>query len=398
MFLADFPWLVMFSCVPYGMTFAREGAMRQRNTRILIVLIAGIGDLVLASRGIRAIRNGHPEAEIHLLTSADAAPLARNYDYIDGVTVFPIREWKAGKLRLTELIGVMKKLRRWDSDLAVNLYAADSPAGAFRMGCLLILSGAAERVGIDSNGLGRFLTTKVSPSRLSGRHVADAMVEIARSAGGVADDRGIEVFWNPAVEERCRRLVPARADDRQRVIGINPGGNRRNRRWSPKNFAATADRLIEEEGADIVLLGGPTETDIAEAFLHGLRHDVVNLSGKLNLDELACVVSRLDVLITNDSAPMHIAAAIGTPQVTLFGPEDPAAFHPYADPGLYAIACSDIDCRPCRKEECENLLCLDLITPELVFEKCRRLLRAGSRAIEPHGPDAAEDRKDESHA
>lgn len=372
--------------------------MRQHNKKILIVLIAGIGDLVLASRGIRAIRNGHPGAEIHLLTSADAAPLARNYGYIDGVTVFPIREWKAGKLRFIELLGVMKKLHRRGSDLAVNLYAADSPAGAFRMGCLLMLSGAAERVGIDGKGLGHFLTKKVHPSQLSGRHVADAMVEIARSAGGVADDRGIEVFWDPAVEDRCRRLVPARADGKQPVIGINPGGNRRNRRWSPENFAATAERLIEKEGAAIVLLGGPSETDIAEGFLHGLRHDVVNLSGKLDLDELACVVSRLDVLITNDSAPMHIAAAIGTPQVTLFGPEDPAAFHPYTDPGLYEIACADIGCRPCRKDECGQPLCLDLITPETVFEKCRRLLRAGNGTIRPHGSATEEEKRSASRA
>ena len=372
--------------------------MTQAFQKILIVLTAGIGDLILASKGIRSIRKGYPGAEIHLLTSTAAAPLARHYPYVDFVWPFPIREWKTGKLRFIELLGVMKKLHRRRSDLAVNLYAADSPAGAFRMGCLLMLSGAAERVGVDGKGLGHFLTKKVHPSRLSGRHVADAMVEIARSAGGVADDRGIEVFWDPAVEEHCRRLLPARALGRQPLVGINPGGNRRNRRWSPENFAATAERLIEKEGAAIVLLGGPSETDIAEAFLHGLRHDVVNLSGKLGLDELACVVSRLDVLITNDSAPMHIAAAVGTPQVTLFGPEDAAVFHPYTDPGLYEIACADISCRPCRKDECGQPLCLDLVTPDSVFEKCRRLLRAGNRTIRPHGSAIEEEKRSASRA
>jgi heptosyltransferase-2 len=373
-------------------------SVTQTPQKILIVLTAGIGDLILASKGIRSIRTGYPGAEIHLLTSTDAAPLALHYPYVDCVWPFPIREWKAGKLRFMSFVGMMKRLRGRGSDIAVNLYASQSIAGAIRMGCLMMLSGAGERVGVDSNGLGLFLTRGIPAASLSGRHVADAMAEIARTAGGVADDRGIEVFWNPAIEERCRRLVPARAVGKRPVIGINPGGNRRNRRWSPENFAATAKRLIEKEGAAIVLLGGPSETNIAEAFLHGLRHEVVNLSGKLELDELACVISRLDVLITNDSAPMHIAAAIGTPQVTLFGPEDPAAFHPYTDPGLYEIACADIGCRPCRKDECGQPLCLDLITPESVFEKCRRLLRAGNGTIMPRGSATEEEKRNANRA
>jgi ADP-heptose:LPS heptosyltransferase len=275
----------------------------------------------------------------------------------------------------------MKDLRRKGFRLAVNLYPSRSAAGALRMGCLLMVSGAMERVGIDHCGLGRFLTKTISAASLSGRHVADVMVEIARAAGGVADDRGIEAFWSPAAEERCRRLLP----EGKPVVGINPGGRRRNRRWNPGNFAAVADRLVETEGVAIGLLGGPGEEGIAEAVLGGMRNDAVNLSGRLDLEELACVISRLSALITNDSAPMHIAAATGTPQVTLFGPEDPVAFHPYGDPGLYEIACADIDCRPCRRDECGNPRCLDLITPEIVFEKCRRLLRAAARTGRPQG-------------
>ena len=372
--------------------------MTQAFQKILIVLTAGIGDLILASKGIRSIRKGYPGAEIHLLTSTDAAPLARHYPYVDFVWPFPIREWKAGKLRFTNLVGVMKRLRGRASDLAVNLYASQSAAGAFRMGCLLMFSGASERVGIDSNGLGLFLTKGIPAASLSGRHVVDAMAEIARTAGGVADDRGIEVFWGPAAEECCRRLMPAGPDGGRPVVGINPGGNRRNRRWSPGNFAVMADGLIEQEDAVIVLLGGPGEEGIAEAILRCMRNDVLNLSGRLALEELACVISRLNVLITNDSAPMHIASATGTPQVTLFGPEDPAAFHPYTDPGLYEIACADIGCRPCRKDDCDQPRCLDLITPESVLEKCRKLLRTGNRAIKMQGVAAAEEKRSVTHA
>ncbi|HNS54267.1 MAG TPA: glycosyltransferase family 9 protein [Syntrophales bacterium] len=348
---------------------------------ILIVLVAGIGDLVLASKGIRAIRNGYPEAEIHLLTSTDAAPLARHYPYIDRVWPFPIRELRGDRAHALAVLGLIRRLRRFRFRTAVNLYSVESAAGAFRMGSLMMLSGAAERVGIDGYGLGYFLTKKVSPSRIRGRHVADAMVEIALSAGGVADDGGIEVFWSPAAEERCRDLLPAGMP----VVGINPGGLRCNRRWAPRKFAEVADRLIEQEGVIIGLLGGPGEEGIGETVLGDMRRSAVNLSGRLNLEELTCVISRLNALITNDSAPMHIAAATGTPQVALFGPEDHTLFRPYAEPGAYEIASADIGCRPCRKDECGNPLCLDLITPDVVFEKCRRLLRAAARTGEPRG-------------
>jgi len=356
--------------------------MAANRDRILIVLVAGIGDLILASKGIRAIRNGYPGAEVHLLASNDAAPLARNYPYVDSVVPFPIREWKSGRFRLRGLVGEMKRLRGRGYDLAVNLYPSQSVAGAFRMGCLLMFSGAAERVGIDGNGLGHFLTKKVESSRLSGRHVADAMVEIARSAGGLADNRGIEVFWGPAAEERCRRLMPAGPDGRRRIVGINPGGNRRNRRWSPANFGAVAEGLVELEGASVVLLGGPGEEAIAETIQHCMRHDVINLAGRLELEELACLISRLDLLVTNDSAPMHIAAAVGTPQVVLFGPEDPGTFHPYTDPKLYELVCADVACRPCGKDDCVRPLCLDLIMPEFVLDRSRRFLRGRSHPLE----------------
>jgi len=345
--------------------------MASHRDYILIVLVAGIGDLILASKSIRAIRNGYPEAEIHMLTSTDAAPLARNYSYIDCVWPFPIREWRAGRLRLRDLINAMRGLSGRGYDLVVNLYASQSVAGAIRMGCLLMLSGAMERVGIDGKGLGRFLTKKIQASLLTGRHVADMMLEVARLAGGVADDSGIEVFWGIAAEERCRSLLDAGTP----VVGMNPGGNRRNRRWNPANFVVVAEGLVEQEGASVVLLGGPGEEAIAERIQRSMRHNVINLAGRLELEELACIISRLDVLVTNDSAPMHIAAAVGTPQVVLFGPEDPGTFHPYTDPKLYELVCADVACRPCSKDDCVRPLCLDLIPPEFVLERSRRFIR-----------------------
>jgi len=105
-----------------------------------------------------------------------------------------------------------------------------------------------------------------------------------------------------------------------------------------------------------------------------MESKAVNLAGKLRLNDLVYIISRFDLLLTNDSGPMHIAAAIKTPIVAIFGPEDPRLFGPYTSHDLYRILYKDIDCRPCKNKNCQRPLCLDRITSEEVLEKCYEIL------------------------
>jgi ADP-heptose:LPS heptosyltransferase len=159
------------------------------------------------------------------------------------------------------------------------------------------------------------------------------------------------------------------------IVGINPGGDRENRRWAPDRFAAVAEKIIEQFHSRVILLGGPAERHIASSIECGIHSAVANLSGKIPLEELPYVISRLDLLITNDSGPMHIAAATKTPLVALFGPEDPELFMPYTTPDLYRVVYKPMCCRPCDKGNCEALLCLDQITPDEVLAACVDLLQ-----------------------
>ena len=106
---------------------------------ILIVLIAGIGDLVLASKSIRAVRSRFPNADIHLLTSTDASPIARNYDYVNHIWSLPIREMRKNKRYLLDVLNLMLRVRKIRFDLAMNLYAVSSRIGALKMGFLFLL-------------------------------------------------------------------------------------------------------------------------------------------------------------------------------------------------------------------------------------------------------------------
>jgi lipopolysaccharide heptosyltransferase II len=341
--------------------------------RILIVLVAGIGDLVLASKAVRAIRNGFPDAEIHILTSTDSVPIALNYDFITRVWPFPVRELRKSRRYLLDMMKTIITLRKTNFDEIMNLYRVSSWTGAIKMGLLFLLLKGKSRIGHAAHGFGFFLTKTIPPDTFMNRHFAEAMLEIAVSAGGIPDEKGIEIFWDQSSENKWKLLLNRETPDHI-LVGINPGGDRENRRWDSRRYAAVADRLAERFDSTVFIFGGPGEEDIARQVSSNMKHDAVDLSGKLSLDDLAYMISRLDLLVTNDSGPMHIGAATGTPLVALFGPEDPSLMGPYTRPELYRILYKDVSCRPCIHHRCERFNCLDLITPEDVLNKCIEIL------------------------
>ncbi len=340
--------------------------------KILIVLIAGIGDVVLASPGIRALRNGHPDAEIHLLTSAEAAPLAVSCPYIDHVYSFPIRQMRKSKKFLFEMIEIAMVLRKIPFTAIVNLYQVCSFAGAAKMGLLFCLLRGESKFGHDRYGFGMFLDQGVAADAFTGRHVVEAMVDIAALAGGMPDQRGTEVFWNEETKAKWKDFFSETTGEI--VVGINPGGDRENRRWRPDRFAGVAVQMVERYNARIVLLGGPTERHIAADIAGRIKYDVSDLSGKIQIEELPYVISRFDLLITNDSGPMHIAAATKTPLVVLFGPEDPTLFGPYTKPELCRVIYKGGPGLIGRKKNKAGISLLDRITPEDVFAASIELL------------------------
>lgn len=339
---------------------------------ILIVLIAGIGDLVLASKAMRAVRNGYPDADIHLLTSTEASILARNYTFIDHVWTFPIRELRHSKKYLISILRLIMDLRKINFLSATNLYIVASVTGALKMGLLFLPLKAESKIGHGDKGFSFFLT-KIAPNNtFQNQHIVDAMMSIALLGGAVDDEKGIEVHWNKSSETKWNNFFSETTS--KIMIGINPGGDRKNRRWDPNRYAIVADRLAEHFNARVVLLGGPGEEGVSRIVEDQMKNKPVNLAGRLSLNELVYIISRLTLLITNDSGPMHIAAATKTPLVAIFGPEDPALLGPYTSANLCRVISKLVDCRPCNKAKCDLPRCLDLITPAEVFDQCMQML------------------------
>jgi len=342
---------------------------------ILVILIAGIGDVILSTKSLKALRDTYPDADIHLLTSTQAASLAENFEYIDHIWPFPIREIKKDKSQLLKILKIIRRLREIDFEIIINLYRVSTWVGACEMGLLFMLLNGQKKFGHDNKGFGLFLDKKVPKNNFENQHFSDAMMDIAKLAGGIPDDKGIEITWDNKSEKKWRSLFGDSENDfKKKKIAINPGGERENRRWGAKYYALIVDHLIDKFNAEIFILGGPGEDNIAKEIHNKINNDAVNLSGQLSLNDLIYIISKLDLLVTNDSAPMHIAAAVKTPVVAIFGPEDPKLFGPYTTPDLYRIVYSDVVCRPCKKKDCKTPVCLDKITPEEVFNKCVDML------------------------
>lgn len=342
---------------------------------ILLVLVAGIGDFVMGTKAIRAVRNGYPDAEIHVLTSSEGAAIAQRHPGVDRIWAFPIRELRGNRFRVRPIIGLLRQLRKIRYDIATNLYPVGSWAGSAKMG--LLFNGLRARIKIgQASGLLRFgLDERLAQDIFTGKHMTDGMTDVAIAIGGRSDAGGLELPRGDDSAGKWDALIGAGDGSLpRRVIGINPGGDRPNRRWPAVKFAKAARALAARCGARILIFGGPGEESIAQEIQTAINGAALNLAGRLKLQDLPFFISRCDLLITNDSGPMHIAAALKIPVVALFGPENADYFRPYTSPDLYRVIQKPMDCRPCNQSTCRTRLCLEAISHAEVVEGSLELL------------------------
>jgi len=355
-------------------TFPPKKLINDKRT-ILIVLIAGIGDIVLGSKSIMAIRRGWPDAEIHLLTSTEAAAIAQNYEFLDKVWTFPIREIKQNKLFLIKMLKIALKLREMKFDTAINMYQISSLAGAIKMALLFFLVQAKQKIGQDHKFFSLLLDEKIPEKNFHMKHIADAMTDIAILAGGKPADVLPEIYWQKKSENKWSKLFPidAKASNHIRV-GINPGGDLAAKRWNPSKFADVANRLSETFNIELIILGGPTDKNIAKKIKHKLKYRYIDLSGRLSINDLVYVVSQLDLLITNDSGPMHIGAALNIPIVAVFGPESRKKFYPYTSVDEYVVLNNSCKFLSTPFETGESFQSIDQISSDRVFEASKKFI------------------------
>jgi lipopolysaccharide heptosyltransferase II len=367
---------------PLGWVSSR-GDARAEVRRVLLLRLERIGDLLMVLDAIRDARAAWPAAEIDLAVGSWNAPLARLIPEITSIDVAdaPWLSRGAGTMSWSALIAHARGWRRRQYDLVVN-FEPD-----IRSNGLAWLSGAPRRVGYWSAGGGALLTDALEYAPAA--HVSEnARVLIASAAGrdAAAPSRArITPELEPPADATARaaeRLGPARGP----LIGVHVNGGRESKQWHLDRFARVARELAGARGATIVLTGSDADrpmVDVVKRDLANVR--VVDASGGMDVPTLAALLARLDLFITSDTGPMHLAAAMGTPVVALFGPAQPERYGPRAL--LERIVRVDLPCSPCGRvrlppERCRGHVpdCMDGITVSAVLHAANELLDAARPA------------------
>jgi heptosyltransferase-2 len=261
---------------------------------------------------------------------------------------------------------------------------------SFRTALVVRMAAIPRRVGYDRDGRGFLLTDRLLPRRTMGRFVPvptrDYYLGLARYLGAEAPDPAMQLFTRPEDDARADDLLRRGGFDplggRQLVL-INPGANFGDAKiWYAERFAAVADRCAREWGAAVAVTGAPKERKILDSVVAATREPIMDLTRLgLDLSLLKSVVRRASLMVTNDTGPRHIAAALGIPVVTIFGPTDPAWTE--IDFAAERKVSVPVFCGPCQKKKCPlDHRCMKLVTPEMVFEQAAGLLGAPGSALE----------------
>lgn len=332
---------------------------------ILVRGVNWIGDAVMTMPALRSIKNADRKARVTLLVKPWVAPLFEKDPHVDAILLYgDEHKGIAGKYRLAQ------ELRKYGFCMAVLFQnALDAAALAF-------LSAIPERIGYDRDGRGFLLTRAVPFNEYAARlHHIDYYLNLLSKAGLPVLDGEPWIYLSLEERTRAREFLRGLA---RPVIGINPGAAYgSSKRWRPERFAGVISRVLADLKGSAVIFGGPQETGIAEEILShegiipGAR--ILNLSGRTSVRELAALIAECDVMVTNDSGPMHIGYAVGTPLVAIFGSTSPDLTGPSQTEGI--VIRKPVGCSPCFARECrkKDLQCMDLITADEVFAAVKAL-------------------------
>jgi heptosyltransferase-2 len=329
--------------------------------KILIRAVNWIGDAVMTTPAISVIREHFRHAEITILANSSVSQLFLHHPGVDSIITFD-RQGKhhgvAGRLRLAN------ELRKHAFDLAIIL------PNSFDSALVPCLAGIRTRIGKCSDGRTLLLSGRYNAEKGSTScHEVEYYLNLMKFFGITGSCNQPHLFITAEEENRASLLLAEHGiQSNDFVLGINPGASYGSaKRWYPDRFAGVARHLAAEWSAKIVIFGGPGENAIAkdiEGLLNGIA---LNLAGQTTVRELMALIKRCNFFITNDSGPMHIAAAFGVPLAAVFGSTDHTGTSPYSDQAV--VVRKATDCAPCKLRECPtDHRCMTAVTVEDVVE------------------------------
>lgn len=339
--------------------------------KILVSRLRFIGDIVLTTPVIDALREKFPDSEMHYLGEKEGVALLENNPALNRIIPYNFNAPS-----IPEQIRVSMLLRREKYDIAIDLF------GNPRSALLIYLSGAKTRIGGNFGWRGKTFTHPMSIRE----RLTSVMFHLRylEPLGIEAHPRPTKIFLdNAEIGKAKQELQSLGLDGSKLLVGLHIGATWPAKVWPAKNFARLADLVTEWLGAQVLITRGPKDGKYIEEFRAAVRNNYIDFApGELR--RLAAALSWCDVYVSNDAAPMHISAAVGTPTVGIFGPGEPDIWFPYHRAAGHAAIKKNIDC--CHRDFCrlagdDYMRCMKLISAEEVYETVEQILKEKKRAV-----------------
>lgn len=293
--------------------------MNKSYSNILIVRTDRIGDVVLTTPAVRALRKAYPVSRISMLVSAATRDLVNGNRYLDEVIV----DDKCGKHKgLFGFLRLVNLIRRKKYGLAIIFHTKK------RSNSLCFLAGIPERIGYKNNKFGFLLTHPIEDTRHHGKkHEAQYCLDVLRHLGILSkmpDDLRLCVPVTEESEKWLQRFLQRNnIKGNGRIIVIHPGASDPSKIWPGHFFAEFINNVVEQYAAKIVIIGSSGINEIARKISSMSNYPVINMAGKTTVSELVSLLKRSDLLVSNDSGPVHVAVAAGTPVISIFTRNQP---------------------------------------------------------------------------
>ncbi len=345
---------------------------------ILIVKLSAIGDVIHTLPSLSALRILYPDADITWVIEEASSDIINDHPYLDRIIISRRKKWIADLKKLHRVNRTIKEiksfiltLREHRYDLVIDFH------GLFKSSLIVLLSGGKRKLGYNSMQelSGLFLNEKIYEDM--GKHAVDRYLDFILHLGFNVKNKEFLIPIQKANEDRVEKLLKGNnIDTKERFVAVNPMAFWETKLWEDDKFARLCDRITEELKLKVIFTGSDS-SGMIEHIQSLMASPSVNLGGKTTLRDLSYLYKLASLMITTDSGPMHIAAAMRTPVVALFGPTDPSRTGPYGEEHM--VIRKDIPCSPCFLKKCDSRKCMKEITVEEVFQAVKDIVDRKSK-------------------
>ncbi|MBT8380693.1 MAG: glycosyltransferase family 9 protein [Ignavibacteria bacterium] len=325
--------------------------------KILCIKPRGIGDIILSTIILENIKAAYPHSEIHYLTEEFAKRAVENNPFVSKVLTFKKKDF---------VISILSKVRKAKYDLVFDFWSNPKTAQ------ITFFSGAKYRAGYNKRGRKYAYNIKANPGNTN-THAAESNLQLLKEMQIPIVSKKTLFFLNDKEKTYAKDFIASNFED-ELTIGIIPSGGWKSKRCEPEKWIEICNAMLTISNLKFLILWGPGDEDDANKIKNNL-HEKSVLIPETNVGQLAGLISECDLVIANDSGPMHIAAAMEVPVIGIFGPTNPVNHKPYSTNSDYVIK-DDLDCIICNKLSCPySHECMKNLLPEEIVVKIKKLLK-----------------------